>query len=473
MSSESLNPSPVSSEEMVPVEIVSHLDRYIVGQHGAKRAVAVALRNRWRRRQLPTSLQEEIYPKNILLIGPTGVGKTEIARRISRLTRSPFLKVEASKFTEVGYVGRDVESMLRDLTELAVNLVKREEQERFREEAEQMAEERVLDILFPPTALRNGADSAAIQELEQRQRQRREDFRRQLHEGRFDDKFVEIEAKESFGGMIEVFSSSGIEEIGMQLKDSMPGIFGPRSKKKKVKVGEARRILTQEEADKLIDMDRIIRDAIQRVEQTGIIFLDEIDKIAGRESGSGPNVSREGVQRDLLPIIEGSTVATKYGMVRTDHILFLAAGAFNVTRPSDLIPELQGRFPIRVDVTSLNRDDLIRILTEPENSLVKQYRALLETEGVTLNFTDPAVARIAGIAVEINEESENIGARRLHTVMEKLLEEVSFHAPELRDPKIEVTREYVDQRLKIAEILAAEDVRKRRTAGFHITKEDS
>ena len=463
----------VDIETLTPKEIVKYLDKYIIGQDEAKKAVAIALRNRWRRQQLPKEIQEEIYPKNILLIGPTGVGKTEIARRIAKLTRSPFVKVEASKFTEVGYVGRDVESMIRDLVEVAVNMVKNEYKEMVKEKAKYEAEEKILDLLIPsypkPPPIGSDFSESKIKEYEEIRRRRqalREKFRQKLRKGDFDDEEVEIEVKENYGGMIEIFSSSGIEEIAMQMKDMLPGFFQKKTKKRKMKVKEALEVLTQEEADKLIDMDKVIREALERAEQNGIIFIDEIDKIAGRESGIGPDVSREGVQRDLLPIIEGSTVTTKYGMIKTDHILFFGAGAFNVAKPSDLIPELQGRFPIKVDLHSLTKEDLARILIEPENSLIKQYQLLLQTEGVQIEFTQDAIDAIAELALKVNELSENIGARRLHTIIEKMLFDISFNAPELKGKKIVIDSKFVHDNIDIKEILTAEDIRKRRKIGF-------
>ncbi len=431
-------------EQLTPRQIVSQLDKYIIGQKKAKRAVAVALRNRWRRQQVDPELRDEIAPKNIIMIGSTGVGKTEIARRLARLAQAPFLKIEASKFTEVGYVGRDVESMIRDLTEVSVKLVKEEETRKVRKRAEEQAEERILDILLrglPEAPETPDAGDAS-------QRSTREKFRRRLHEGKLDDREIEIEMPDRRTiPMVEIFSSSGIEEMDINLRDMFGNIFPKRKKQRKVKVAEARRLLTEEEAQKLIDMEKVVQLAIERVENSGIIFLDEIDKIAGRESRHGPDVSREGVQRDLLPIVEGSTVSTKYGLVQTDHILFIAAGAFHVAKPTDLIPELQGRFPIRVELDPLSREDFIRILTEPENAIIKQYVALLATEGVTLDFTESAIERIADLAQQFNEQMENIGARRLHTVLERLLEEVSFEAPDLAGQKVTITADYVEERL--------------------------
>ncbi len=393
----------LTQQELTPRQIVAELDKYIIGQEKAKRAVAIALRNRWRRQQVPPPLSEEIYPKNIILIGPTGVGKTEIARRLARLSNSPFLKVEATKFTEVGYVGRDVESMIRDLVHIAVEMVREEEQKRVQEKAAYLAEERVLDLLLPVTEAESTSLSAT-----------REKFREKLRRGELDDKYVEIELSTKPTPMVEVFAAAGLEDLEQQLRDMMGNLFPRRPKRKRMKVKEALELLKQEEANKLIDMDKVTKEAIRRVETSGIIFIDEIDKIAARTGGgSTPDVSREGVQRDLLPIVEGTTVNTRYGMVRTDHILFIASGAFHVAKPSDLIPELQGRFPIRVELDPLTEEDFVRILTEPENALVKQYKALLATEGVTLEFTPEGVAEIARIAYEVNEQTENIGARRL------------------------------------------------------------
>jgi len=433
-------------ETLTPRQIVSELDKYIVGQVNAKRAVAIALRNRWRRQQLSPELRDEVAPKNIIMIGPTGIGKTEIARRLARLTQSPFIKVEASKFTEVGYVGRDVESMIRDLTELAVNMVKAEKQEEVKEKARALAEEKLLDLLFPPSKSPEESPSASPEES---RGGTREKIRKLLAEGRFDDRLVEIEVRDKSLPIVEIFSNAGVEEMDINIKDMLPpGLFPTRTKRRKMKVSEAKKVLEQEEAQKLIDMDEVTRLAIQRTEQSGIVFVDEIDKIAGRETYGGPDVSREGVQRDILPIVEGSTVNTKYGMVRTDHILFIAAGAFHVSKPSDLIPELQGRFPIRVELDPLTKEDFIRILTEPQNALIKQYTALLETEGIRLEFTEDAVAEIATVAELVNERTENIGARRLHTVMERLLDEISFEAPELKEKAIVIDANYVRTKLK-------------------------
>ena len=445
---------PLTMQPLTPREIVRELDRYVIGQQAAKRAVAIALRNRWRRQQVPEELRDEIAPKNIIMIGPTGVGKTEIARRLAKLAQAPFIKVEASKFTEVGYVGRDVESMIRDLTELAVNMVKEEETGRVQQRAREVAEERLLDLLLPPTpALERSSSEAgpvgAGPDSPESRRETREKLRRFLREGRLDDRFVEIEvADRNKLPIVEIFSASGMEEMDVQIRDMFGNLFPRKRKRKKVKIPEAMEILTQEEAQRLVDLDKVHKEALARVQQSGIIFLDELDKIAGRESGHGPDVSREGVQRDLLPIVEGSTVNTKYGMVRTDHILFIAAGAFHVSKPSDLIPELQGRFPIRVELSSLTAQDFVRILTEPQNALVLQYVEMMKTEGVELTFTPDAVERIAFLAQEVNARTEDIGARRLYTVMERLLEDISFDAPEHKGEKIVVDAPYVDGRLQ-------------------------
>jgi ATP-dependent HslUV protease ATP-binding subunit HslU len=440
----------LDAERLTPKEIVRELDKYIVGQRAAKRAVAIALRNRWRRQQLPSELRDEVAPKNIIMIGPTGVGKTEIARRLARLTRSPFLKIEASKFTEVGYVGRDVESIVRDLTEIGVKLVKDEKNRLVREQAERNARERILDILLPDSrpprarpAFVNvppGEDSPA---------ETREKLGRWLDEGKLDEREVELDVKEQSFPSFEIFTPQGVEEMGVNVKDMLPGLFGGRSKRKKMRVGDAREILIQEETEKLLDQQNVAREAIERVEQSGIVFLDEIDKIAGRQNAShGPDVSREGVQRDLLPIVEGTTVNTKYGMVKTDHILFIAAGAFHVSKPSDLIPELQGRFPIRVELESLSEGDFERILREPKNALTTQYVALLATEGVTLSFSDDAVREIARFAAVVNDKTENIGARRLHTILERLLDELSFDASERGGETVVIDAAYVDRVLE-------------------------
>jgi ATP-dependent HslUV protease ATP-binding subunit HslU len=458
------------AESLTPRQIVAELDKYVVGQHKAKRAVAIALRNRTRRQKLPEELAEEVAPKNILMIGPTGVGKTEIARRLARLTQSPFIKVEASKYTEVGYVGRDVESMVRDLVELAVGMVREERVALVREKARAAAEERLLDLLLPPSSAPPaasgfgpfaagpggvpagpepvpGADAAS---------RTRERLREQLRDGLLDQRVVEIETTDQSLPSFEVVTGSSVEEIGINLKEMLPGFFQGRQKRRRLRVLEALEHLTREEEQKLVDMDTVAKTAITRVEQSGIVFIDEIDKVAGREGGHGPDVSREGVQRDLLPIIEGTTVNTKHGMVRTDHILFIGAGAFHVSKPSDLIPELQGRFPIRVELEALGRDDFVRILTEPRNALVRQYTALLETEGIDLVFEPAAIDRIAEFAAIVNERTENIGARRLHTVMEKLLDEVSFDAPDLTARSITIDEPYVSRML--ADIVSNEDL---------------
>jgi ATP-dependent HslUV protease ATP-binding subunit HslU len=450
-------------DELTPREIVSELDKYVVGQKDAKRAVAIALRNRIRRQKLTPELAEEIIPKNIIMIGPTGVGKTEIARRLAKLTNSPFLKVEASKFTEVGYVGRDVESIVRDLVEIAIDMIREEKLEDVADKAELNAEERLLDLLLPPPAPRPAESSAggvvidgSGHEITESQSRTREKLRQQLREGKLDERMVEIEVRERNFPSFEIISNQGVEEMDVNIKDMLPNIFGQRSKKRKMKVNEAFEYLIQEEEQRLIDMDQVTRTAIDRVENSGIVFLDEIDKIAGRESGHGPDVSREGVQRDILPIVEGTTVNTRYGMVRTDHILFVAAGAFHVSKPSDLIPELQGRFPIRVELQSLTMDDFIRILTEPKSSLVKQYTALLETEGVKLDFTHEALEEVAHFAFRVNEGTENIGARRLHTIMERVLDEISFEAPEKKGEHITVDAAYVQKTL--ADIVKDQDL---------------
>jgi len=453
----SINESTIS-ERLTPKEIVRELDTYIVGQHAAKRAVAIALRNRWRRQQLPPELRDEIAPKNIIMIGPTGVGKTEIARRLARLTRSPFLKIEASKFTEVGYVGRDVESIVRDLTEIAVKLVKDEKTRLNRETAERNARERILDLLLPDSR-RPAARPAFVgaPSDEPPPTETREKLGVWLDEGRLDEREVELDVKEQSYPSFEIFSAQGVEEMGVNVKDMLPGLFGGKSKRKKMRIGDARPIIVQEEAEKLVDQQNVAREAIDRVEQSGIVFLDEIDKIAGRQNAShGPDVSREGVQRDLLPIVEGTTVNTKYGMVKTDHILFIAAGAFHVSKPSDLIPELQGRFPIRVELESLTEEDFVRILHEPKNALTMQYSALLATEGVTLTFADEAIAEVARYAALVNEKTENIGARRLHTILERLLDELSFDASEMDGQTVTIDAAYVQRVL--AETVKDEDL---------------
>src|SRR5580693_7165717 len=446
----------IALDELTPREIVAELDKYVVGQKDAKRAVSIALRNRMRRQKLAPEMAEEVMPKNILMIGPTGVGKTEIARRLAKLANSPFLKVEASKFTEVGYVGRDVESMIRDLVEIAIEMIREEKLEDVSDKAELNAEERLLDILLPPVTPRP-SDSAASSTggvvidasttLTESSTRTREKLRQQLREGKLDDRTVEIETRERNFPSFEIISNQGVEEMDVNIKDMLPNIFGQRTKKRKMKVNEAFEYLIQEEEQRLIDMEQVTRVAIDKVENSGIIFLDEVDKIAGRESGHGPDVSREGVQRDILPIVEGTTVNTRYGMVRTDHILFVAAGAFHVSKPSDLIPELQGRFPIRVELQSLTMDDFIRILTEPKNALIKQYTALLETEGVKLEFTHEALEEIARFAFRVNEGTENIGARRLHTIMERVLDEISFEAPEKKGQQITIDADYVGKTL--------------------------
>ena len=450
--------SDVLLDDLTPKEIVVELDKYVVGQHDAKRAVAIALRNRMRRQKLPPDIAEEIMPKNIIMIGPTGVGKTEIARRLARLANSPFLKVEASKFTEVGYVGRDVESMIRDLVEIAIDMVREEKLEEVTEKAEQQAEERLLDLLLPaaPAAANSTAGFALVTEEGDSASRTREKLRVQLREGKLDERIVELEVRERSTPAFEIISNQGVEEMDINIKDMLPNIFGQRTKKRKMKVSEAFEYLVQEEESRLIDMDQVTRIAVERVENSGIIFLDEIDKIAGRESGHGPDVSREGVQRDILPIVEGTTVNTRYGMVSTDHILFIAAGAFHVSKPSDLIPELQGRFPIRVELKSLTMTDFIAILTEPKSSLVMQYTALLETEGLKLKFTREALDEVARFAFQVNEATENIGARRLHTIMERVLDEISFNAPDMEEKAVNVDGEYV--RKMLADIVKDQDL---------------
>jgi ATP-dependent HslUV protease ATP-binding subunit HslU len=460
-------------DEMTPREIVAELDKYVVGQQAAKRAVAIALRNRMRRQKLSPELADEIMPKNIIMIGPTGVGKTEIARRLAKLTNSPFLKVEASKFTEVGYVGRDVESIVRDLVEIAIDMVREEKMEEVEDKAELAAEDRLIDLLLPPlpTAAPTTSQEAGTGVIQlpattsesnedkpgEREQRTREKLRQQFREGKLDERTVELDVRDRNQPSFEVITNQGSEEMDINLKDMLPGLFGQRTKKRKMKVAEAFDYLVQEEENRLIDMDQVTRLAVERVEDSGIVFLDEIDKIAGREGGHGPDVSREGVQRDILPIVEGTTVSTKYGMVSTDHILFIAAGAFHVSKPSDLIPELQGRFPIRVELNSLTVEDFIRILTEPKSSLVKQSTALLETEGLKLEFTREAIAEIAQFAFRVNETTENIGARRLHTILERVLDEISFQAPDLfKSPRAEITEEGVVGEVHVSAPLTSE-----------------
>jgi ATP-dependent HslUV protease ATP-binding subunit HslU len=444
---------------LTPAQIVTELDRYIVGQGRAKRAVAIALRNRWRRQMLPAELRDEVAPKNIIMIGPTGVGKTEVARRLARLAQAPFLKVEASKYTEVGYVGRDVESMVRDLTELGVTMVKGELMAAVRDRAERLAEDRLLDLLLPHRSTEPFSSGSLEQVSPEASRESTlEKLRAQLRAGRLDERIVELETQQAAMPMVEVFSGQGMEEMGIQLKDMLSNILPGRTKRRRVRVAEARRLLAQEEAQKLVDMEEVVAQAIRRVENSGIVFLDELDKIAGRQGGGhgGPDVSREGVQRDLLPIVEGSAVTTKYGIVRTDHVLFIAAGAFHVTKPSDLIPELQGRFPIRVELEPLTKEDFVRILTEPESALIRQYVELLRTERVTLRFLPEAVEAIAEIAMQVNASTENIGARRLYTIMERLLEEISFDAPDVPGKELTIDAEYV--RLRLADVTRDQDL---------------
>ena len=459
----------VALDELTPREIVRELDKYVVGQNQAKRAVAIALRNRMRRQKLSAELAEEVIPKNIIMIGPTGVGKTEIARRLAKLANSPFMKVEASKFTEVGYVGRDVESMIRDLVEIAIDMVREEKLEDVADKAELNAEERLLDLLLPampaPVQTRPAAQdpqqigfnigSEPLLAGEPGSRTR-EKFRQQLREGKLDERIVELDVREKSMPAFEIITNQGVEEMDVNMKDMLPNIFGQRTKKRKMKVSEAFEYLIQEEEQRLIDMDQVTRIAVERVENSGIIFLDEIDKIAGREGGHGPDVSREGVQRDILPIVEGTTVNTRYGMVRTDHILFIAAGAFHVSKPSDLIPELQGRFPIRVELQSLTVEDFIKILTEPKSSLTKQYIALLDTEGLKLEFTPEALAEVANFAFKVNEGTENIGARRLHTIMERVLDEISFKAPDMKEKSVTIDADYV--RKTLSDIVKDQDL---------------
>jgi len=455
----------MSSNSLTPAEIVEKLDQHIIGQADAKRAVAIALRNRWRRQNVPDELRDEISPKNIIMIGPTGVGKTEIARRLAKIDNSPFLKVEASKFTEVGYVGRDVESMIRDLVDLSVNMVRAEEQEKVLVKAAEIAEERLLDLLLPPKPVERNVEemmadhTRLTEESEQEQPydSTREKLRRLLHEGKLDNRHVDLELTESRSGpMIEIFSAAGVEDLGLNLKEMFGNMLPQKKKISRVGVPEALEILTEEEAQRLVDMDKVTRTAIERVEQSGIIFLDEIDKVVGSDTPSGPDVSREGVQRDLLPIVEGSNVNTRYGMVQTDHILFIAAGAFSSSKPSDLIPELQGRFPIRVELDSLGKEDFMRILTEPNNALIRQYREMLATEEVTLVFTDDSIAEIADVAAVVNERTENIGARRLYTIMEILLEDISFEAPKLSGQEVVIDAQYVED--KLCDIIEDEDL---------------
>lgn len=450
----------MNNSGLTPREIVEKLDRHIIGQGDAKRAVAIALRNRWRRQNVPEELADEISPKNIIMIGPTGVGKTEIARRLAKLDNSPFLKVEASKFTEVGYVGRDVESMVRDLVELSINMLKAEEQENVQAKAAEIAEERLLDLLLPPRPVeKNVGDMLTDSDQEQidlpltddqikKQDATREKLRKLLRDGKLDERMVELEVAEPKSGpMIEIFSAAGMEDMGLNLKDMLGNMMPQKKKRRNVKVPEALEIMAAEEAQKLIDMDKVTKTALDRVEQSGIIFLDEIDKIVGGDSQHGPDVSREGVQRDLLPIVEGSNVNTRYGMVKTDHILFIAAGAFSGTKPSDLIPELQGRFPIRVELDSLGKEEFVRILTEPNNALIKQYTEMMATEDIKLSFTDDAVEQIAEVATIVNDRTENIGARRLYTIMETLLEDISFDAPDMMEKKIVIDAKYVEEKL--------------------------
>ena len=436
-------------EDLTPKEIVRELDKYIIGQNNAKKAVSIALRNRFRRQKLPVEIAEDIIPKNILMIGPTGVGKTEIARRLAKLTRSPFLKVEASKFTEVGYVGRDVESIVRDLVRIAVDLVKAEKMAENNEKARRNTEEKILSILLPPPKAAKGTAEEDENEAENF-KESREKFRKMLREGKLNDRIIEVDVKSNAFTPFEIFSASGVEEIGIQISEMMPNLMGAKGpKKRKMTLGEAFDYMLMEEQNRLLDMDQVAKIAVGRTEQMGIVFLDEIDKIAGRESSShGPMVSREGVQRDLLPVIEGTTVNTKYGMVKTDHILFIGAGAFHVAKPADMIPELQGRFPIRVELESLNKADFIRILTEPKNALVKQYQNLLGTEGLEILFSEDAIEEIATMAVEINTSQENIGARRLHTIMEKVMEDISYEASDLEHGQVKIDSEYVNKKVK-------------------------
>ncbi len=462
--------------DLKPIEIVRELDKYIIGQDKAKRSVAIALRNRWRRRHVEEDLQDEISPKNIIMIGPTGVGKTEISRRLANLTDSPFFKVEASKFTEIGYVGRDVESMVRDLVDLTVNRMRDQAEDEVMDKAEKIAEERVLDLLLPKPAVKpvkplvegeeGGMEEVDFQAVEEKQPEpapeihvndkTREKLRKMLQEGKLDDRIVDIDVTDQQGPMIEIFSTMGMEDIGMNIRDMMSNLMPKNTKRRKVTVAEALDILSEQEAENLVDMDKVVDKAVEMVEQSGIIFIDEIDKVTGNHAGSGPEVSREGVQRDLLPIVEGSSVPTKYGMVKTDHILFIASGAFHTSKPSDLIPELQGRFPIRVELDSLGQKEFVRILTEPQNALLLQYIALLRTEGVVLSFDDSAVDEIARIAEEVNSRTENIGARRLHTLMEYLLEDILFNAPDVSEKNVTIDSGFVKERLK--DVVADEDL---------------
>ncbi|MFQ5560101.1 MAG: ATP-dependent protease ATPase subunit HslU [Nitrospinota bacterium] len=448
---------------MTPRETVASLDKYIIGQNSAKRSVAIALRNRWRRQQLGDDLREEVTPKNIIMIGATGVGKTEIARRLARLTSSPFVKVEASKFTEVGYVGRDVESIIRDLVEVSKNLVQSERAKEVEQKAQTMAEEKILDLLLPPAILSSkgeaqegstGAPSAQGEKNETNET--REKFRRYFNEGKLDDRIVEIDVQEKPFPMVEIISNAGMEDMDRNIKDMLGSFLPKKHKRNKMKVKDAFKYLKNESAQKLIDMEQVKQDAIDRVEQSGIVFIDEIDKIAGREASRGPDVSREGVQRDLLPIVEGSTVTTKYGAVKTDHVLFIAAGAFHVSKPSDLIPELQGRFPIRVNLESLGQEEFVKILTEPNNALIKQYVGLLKTEGVTINFSDDAIREIAAMAEQVNERTENIGARRLYTIMEKIFDQISFDVPDCSEKEFLIDSEYVKNKLQ--DVIKDEDL---------------
>jgi ATP-dependent HslUV protease ATP-binding subunit HslU len=461
-----LSSTPKKLDSLTPRQIVEELDRYVIGQRDAKRMVAIALRNRWRRQQLSPELRDEIVPKNIIMIGPTGVGKTEISRRVSKLADAPFIKVEASKFTEVGYIGRDVESLIRDLTDLSINMVKTAYLEKVQKKAEEMAEERILDMLLPPSPSSPSFETAETteesletspQKKQDHQESTRSKLRLQLHEGKLDNRMVEIEVKERGGLPVGIISNiGGMEDLEHNLRDMLGGMMPGKKKTRRMKISEALKFLAQEEAQKLIDMDEVTKEAITRTEQSGIVFLDEIDKIAGREKNTGPDISREGVQRDLLPIVEGSTVNTKHGPVKTDHILFIAAGAFHVAKPSDLIPELQGRFPIRVELEPLSKDDLIRILTEPKNSLVKQYHALLSTEDISLEFTQDGIEEIAATAVQVNDRTENIGARRLFTIVERLLEDISFEAQDLQDKKVVINAQYVRDHLR--DIVKDEDL---------------